>query len=121
MPNVILVDDDRTNATLIKKLLEMDGFTVGAYPDIASARAAAQTGADAFVIDCHLASEQDGLQLLQAVRHNETGAPSDTVVVVTSGDLRVRDEALHRGATRFFSKPFSPAELSRLLTELVVR
>ena len=55
MPNVIVVDDDPTNMTLLKLLLELDGFVVNTYSDVPSAKAAAQKDTDAFVIDYHLA------------------------------------------------------------------
>lgn len=119
MRNVILVDDDRTNATLIKALLEMDGFDVLVCPDGASARALADSSADAFVIDHNLAQGENGIQLLTAIRNGQTGAISQVPVVITSGDDRLREPALQAGATRFFLKPFSPGELSSVLQNLL--
>ncbi len=119
MHTVILVDDDRTNTTLIRMLLEMDGFKVVVSPDIARAQNAAQDGADAFVIDCNLAQGDDGIDLLEAIRNGRTAANSDIPVIMTSGDDRRQPDANKAGATRFLIKPYSPSTLSKQLNDLL--
>jgi CheY-like chemotaxis protein len=119
MNTIILVDDDRTNTTLIRMLLEMDGFVVVVSPDIARAKNAAQNGADAFVIDCNLAQGDDGIDLLQAIREGQTAVNSDIPVIMTSGDDRRQPEANKAGATKFLIKPYSPSTLSEQLNHLL--
>jgi len=119
MKTIILVDDDRTNTTLIRMLLEMDGFKVIITPDVARAQVAARNGVDAFVIDCNLAQGDDGIELLQAIRTGMTAAESDLPVIVTSGDDRRLDEANKAGATSFLIKPYSPSILSEQLSHLL--
>ena len=119
MNTIILVDDDRTNTTLIRMLLEMDGFEVVVSPDIARAQNAAQNGADAFVIDCNLAQGDDGIELLQAIREGQTAVNSDIPVIMTSGDDRRQPEANKAGATKFLIKPYSPSTLSEQLNHLL--
>jgi DNA-binding response OmpR family regulator len=119
MHTIILVDDDRTNATLIQMLLEMDGFSVVACPDIQKARLAAGNGADAFIIDCNLAHGDDGIELLRAIRLGSTEANPDIPVIMTSGDDSRGGDANLAGATRFLVKPYSPGTLSTHLSELL--
>ncbi|MGW8319597.1 MAG: response regulator [Candidatus Promineifilaceae bacterium] len=119
MGTVILVDDDRTNATLIRTLLEMDGFRVVVCPTVSSAVLTSDEGVDAFIIDCHLSGEDDGIELLRAIREGRTGASADVAVIMTSGDDRRRGEAQSAGASYFLLKPYSPSELSRQLTVIV--
>jgi CheY-like chemotaxis protein len=119
MNTIILVDDDRTNTTLIRMLLEMDGFVVVVSPDIARAQNAAQNGADAFVIDCNLAQGDDGIDLLEAIRNGRTAANSDIPVIMTSGDDRRLPDANKAGATKFLVKPYSPSTLSKQLNDLL--
>lgn len=119
MHTIILVDDDRTNTTLIGMLLEMDGFMVIACPDVERARLAAQDGADAFVIDCNLAQGDDGIELLKSIRAGKAEVDPDLPVVMTSGDDSRSGDAEIAGATRFLVKPYSPGTLSAQLSELL--
>lgn len=121
MHKVILVDDDRTNTTLISMLLEMDGFAVIACPDAERARLAASNGADAFIIDCNLAHGDDGIELLESIRKGLTEADPDIPVIMTSGDDSRSGNAELAGATRFLVKPYSPGTLSTHLIELLER
>jgi len=119
MPTIILVDDDRTNTTLIRMLLEMDGFKVAACPDAEKARLAAANGPDAFIIDCNLAHGDDGIELLKSIRIGDTEARPDIPVIMTSGDDSRSSDAELAGATRFLVKPYSPGTLSTQLSELL--
>jgi two-component system chemotaxis response regulator CheY len=119
MGTIILVDDDRTNATLIRTLLEMDGFQVVVCPTVGNAVVEADPRVDAFIIDCHLSGEDDGIELLRAIREGRTGANADVAVIMTSGDDRRSGEARAAGASQFLLKPYSPSELSRQLALIV--
>jgi DNA-binding response OmpR family regulator len=121
MHRIILVDDDRTNTTLIRTLLEMDGFVVAACPDVKRAELAAGHGVDAFIIDCNLAHGDDGIELLHAIRVGLTKADPDVPVIMTSGDDSRSGAAELAGATRFLVKPYSPGTLSTHLSELLGR
>lgn len=116
---IILVDDDRTNTQLLKMLLEMDGYEVVVCPDVNRAREASQRGVDAFVIDCNLAQEGDGVSYLKEIRQGNAHVPFDLPVIMTSGDDRRASEAELSGASFFFLKPFSPSTLSKKLNELL--
>ena len=118
-PKVVVVDDDPTNVSLIKMLLEMDGFQVSPCGAITEAIDAATPEHNAFVIDCNLARGESGMDLLTAVRQNNTAAPANTLVIMTSGDHRLEDEALTKGANLFMLKPYSPGELSKMLLSLL--
>jgi DNA-binding response OmpR family regulator len=120
MGTLILVDDDKSNTTLLKMLLEMDGFEVLACPSGDQAISAAEEGVDAFIIDCNLAQGEDGLELLRAIRDGSTAASVDCPVIMTSGDDRRLGDAELAGATSFLLKPFSPSSLSELLRAMLI-
>ena len=119
MPNIIVLDDDKTNTELLKMLLELDGFQVTPCLTIEQAANAAKEDTDVFVVDCNLSRGTSGLDLLRQVRSNETGAKADTVVVMTSGDIRREQDALDLGANLFLLKPYPPEELATTLNELL--
>ncbi len=119
MTQIIVVDDDNTNSSLIKMLLELDGFSVEACADQEKATAVATQETKAFVIDCHLARGRSGLNLLRAIRAGETNADVETAVIVTSGDYRREDESMEAGANQFLLKPYPPNILSESLKKML--
>ena len=119
MSNIIVVDDDPTNITLTKLLLELDGFSVTTCFDIASAKSYADEKTDAFLIDCHLARGASGIDLLRDIRSGSTAAEQEVVVIITSGDYRRESEASEAGADKFLLKPYPPESLSENLTKLL--
>jgi DNA-binding response OmpR family regulator len=121
MTQIIVVDDDNTNSSLLKMLLELDGFSVEACEDQEKAIAAASTDTKAFVIDCHLARGRSGLDLLRAIRAGETDAKAETAVIITSGDYRQEDESLSSGANLFLLKPYPPDALSTTINEILIK
>ncbi|MCP4417422.1 MAG: response regulator [Chloroflexi bacterium] len=121
MTQIIVVDDDNTNSTLIKMLLELDGFAVSACEDQEKATAVITQATKAFIIDCHLARGRSGLDLLRAVRAGETKAAVETAVIVTSGDFRREEESLAAGANLFLLKPYPPDKLSESIREILAK
>ncbi len=119
MANIIVLDDDKTNTDLIKLLLELDGFQVIPSLTIEQAVTASSTDTDAFVIDCNLSRGTSGLDLLQQIRNDETGAASDTVVIMTSGDIRMEKQAAQLGADLFLLKPYPPEDLASTINNLL--
>jgi CheY-like chemotaxis protein len=116
MKRIILVDDDRTNGSLTKMLLEMQGFQVAVSPTLTQAQEAAAEGVDAFIIDCHLSEGDSGLDLLEAVRHGQTAADPTTPIIMTSGDSRQEETANQKGATVFLLKPYPISALADQLS-----
>jgi two-component system chemotaxis response regulator CheY len=118
MTNILLVDDDRTNANLLKMLLEMDGFRVAISPDLEQSRNKISNETRAFIIDCNLSKGDNGIDLLREIRAGETEAAKNAPIIMTSGDDRRAYEAEAEGATIFLLKPYSPNKLSELLRNL---
>ncbi|WP_420627847.1 response regulator [Candidatus Leptofilum sp.] len=121
MTKIIVVDDDNTNSSLIKMLLELDGFSVEACEDQVQAETAASPETKAFVIDCHLARGKSGLDLLRAIRAGETNAAMDTAVIVSSGDYRRENESIEAGANLFLLKPYPPNTLSEVIADILAK
>lgn len=119
MPNIIVLDDDRTNIELLKMLLELDGFQVQPCLTIEEALTAVNEEVDALVVDINLSRGTSGLDLLRQIRANETNVNADTIVVMTSGDIRREKEAIELGANTFLLKPYPPESLATTLTKLL--
>ncbi|MCB0034221.1 MAG: response regulator transcription factor [Anaerolineales bacterium] len=119
MAKIMLIDDERSTADLLKMFLELDGFSVVTCPTLEAARSQITADLQALVIDRNLAREVVGTQLLIEIRAGQTLLPTDIPVIITSGDDRREQEALEAGATKFLLKPFSPGELSADLQALI--
>jgi two-component system KDP operon response regulator KdpE len=113
---VLIVDDDHTTVSLLRTLLELDGFDVRSA---ANSRVALETAnefrPDAFLIDFHL-SDCDGTDFIRQVR--KEAAFARTPIIMASGSER-KVEALEAGADDFLTKPFDPTLLVDTLNSLL--
>jgi CheY-like chemotaxis protein len=108
MAKILLAEDDATMVSLLKTLLNMEGYEVVAL-DVDSDVAAAveREKPHALFMDVHL-GEQSGMQILQSIRKNQENA--DLRIIMTSG-LNMKDECIRGGADAFLLKPFMPDDL----------
>jgi DNA-binding response OmpR family regulator len=112
----MIVDDDRTTVSLLKTLLEMDGFEVVLVPRGAMVlEKALQEIPDIFLLDYHLA-DMEGTTVSQTLRADSHFA---TTPIVMSSGLNVESEAKSAGVNAFLVKPFDPSDLANILTKLL--
>ena len=114
MPRLLIVDDDATMVSLLKTLLELDGFEVtpATNPDRAL-ESMRQLRPDLVIMDVFMNS-RDGLELLRQVR--ASADLGQLPVIMTSG-MDVSDRALDAGADGFMLKPYSPSELIAMIRQ----
>ena len=83
MSRILLVDDDETMVSLLKTLLEMDGFEVVSSSNWQDIPADVRTSdADVLLMDCNLPAV-DGLDILVGLRRDEE--LSNLRIIMTSG------------------------------------
>jgi two-component system response regulator AdeR len=114
MPRLLIVDDDPTMVSLLKTLLELDGFEVtpSSNPEQVIERIR-QVRPDLVIMDVFMSS-RDGLELLREVKASaELG---HTPVIMTSG-MDVSERALEAGADGFMLKPYSPPDLIAMIRQ----
>src|SRR5215470_11158116 len=103
LPKVMIIDDDRTTVSLLKTLLEMDGFDVVLVPRGGMVlEKAHQENPDIFLVDYHL-SDMEGTTVTKNLRADAQFAVKP--IVMASG-LNVEDEAKAAGVNMFLVKPF---------------
>lgn len=116
MPKVMIVDDDRTSTSLLKTLLEMDGFDVVVVTVGQEAMEEAHRFLpDIFLVDYHL-NDMSGIDLIQNLRASEQFR--HTPIIMASG-RDVGKEARAAGADLFLVKPYDPSQLSEQLASLI--
>lgn len=118
-PRLLLVEDDRQLATLLRDLFEDEGHDVDLAFDGQTGlhRALTQTY-DAFIFDRGL-PVMDGVELLSALRSGGNTVPA--LILTARGALADRVEGLDAGAEDYLVKPFEIPELLARVRALLRR
>jgi two-component system cell cycle response regulator DivK len=111
---ILIVDDDRATSTLLRTLFEIEGFVGVVCPKPEEVlNTARREKPDLVLMDVHLA-EVDSIHILKAIR---TDVELQTVPVVMTSGLDVRETCEANGASAFMQKPFKPSELVALIKQ----
>jgi DNA-binding response OmpR family regulator len=116
MPKVMLIEDDQTMLSLLKTLLEIEGYEAVLWHsedsilDVLKAQRP-----DLVLLDVHLKGE-DGFSLLRRIRGHES--LKEVCVLMTSG-MDFASQCIQEGADGFILKPYMPAELMREIRRLL--
>jgi CheY-like chemotaxis protein len=113
MKKVLLADDDFTMVSLLRTLLNMEGYQVSTLLDkpgeiLENIRLAKP---DILLLDVYL-GDRNGLDIVQQIR--QTPDLKDIRIVMVSG-VDKTEECLAAGADRFLLKPYMPNELFDVL------
>lgn len=117
MNKVMLVDDDLTMRSLLKTLLELEGYQVIVKGDIDEnilIEALRKEKPNVLILDVFL-HRTNGMNLLHKIRQ-ETDLHNTTVLMTSGMDLK--DQCLENGANGFLLKPYMPDELTDWLREV---
>lgn len=115
-PSVVVVDDDTKLVRILTRALERAGYdcTVAASGDQALWAVAANEP-DALVLDVMI-PHPGGVEVCRHLRHN--GFTGGIVVISARGNPQDRAAARRAGADAFLAKPFSLADLARVVGTL---
>jgi adenylate cyclase len=119
--NVLVVDDQEANVSLLKRTLLGAGYTrVATTMDPRAVRALhLRNRYDLILLDLHMPG-MDGFQVMESLKEIETDGYLPVLVLTAQPDQKLR--ALAAGARDFISKPFDLAEvLLRVHNMLEVR
>jgi DNA-binding response OmpR family regulator len=119
MQHILLVDDEKTIASLVKSRLEQEGFAVRALASGEEALAElAQSSFDALLLDVGLPGI-DGFETLRQLRGRGHDLP--VIMLTARADEIDRVVGLELGADDYVVKPFSPRELAARVRALLRR
>jgi CheY-like chemotaxis protein len=108
LPRVLVVDDDQVMVTLLRTLLQLDGFEViGAHPHESVVEVARVGQPDLILMDVFLRGS-DGLEILAQLKANPDLA---RIPVVMCSGMDMSDACMQRGAQAFLTKPYAPDHL----------
>ncbi len=112
MAKVLLVDNDATTVSLLRILLELDGYAVtvcSAPGEVLGA--VSRDSPDIVLMDVFLTGG-NGLDLLRKMR--ATPGMERVPVIMTSG-MELSQECTQAGADAFLLKPYPPEQLSQVI------
>jgi len=106
---ILLLEDDRALAEVLRDLLNMEGYTA----DIANSAKEAYSlsfsnSYDLYIFDINLPDE-NGIEVLKSLREADDKTPAMYITALT--DLNTMAKAFEAGAEDFIKKPFEPEEL----------
>lgn len=107
--DIILVDDDANVLDACRELLEIEGFRVSAHGSVAAALSGLQADSEAVIVSDVRMPQQDGFDLLAAVRAIDWEIP--IVLMTGHGDIPMALRAMRDGAWDFLEKPADPVHL----------
>src|SRR6266576_2358242 len=120
MAAILIVEDEAKMRRLLELNLEEEGFTTLSAGDAESGlKLLRENSVDLVVTDLKLPG-MNGLEFLQAVKHQYAALP--VIVVTACGTVETAVEAMKAGASDYVLKPFSLAEMRMVIhKELDVR
>jgi DNA-binding response OmpR family regulator len=114
--HILVVEDDRPLARILRKSMESSGHTVDIVGDGDEALRVARTRAhDALVLDLQL-PRLSGIEVCRRLRDDGNAVP--IIMLTARGQVADRIEGLDVGADDYLPKPFSLAELQARLRAL---
>lgn len=116
---IVLIEDEKNLANIIKKGLQEEGYSVDvAYDGEEGLYMAENIPADAIILDIML-PKMDGLQILKTMRKNNI---KTSVLLLTAKDeTSDKIKGLDTGADDYLTKPFEFGELLARLRALIRR
>ena len=116
---ILVTDDEPHMRRLIQFSLKRTGHTImQAESGEASLDLINREPIDLLLIDYGLKGI-NGLETIIAARKLERGQDLPIILLTARGDTGIKDDAQNIGVSAFMTKPFSPVELSQLVTELL--
>jgi heavy metal response regulator len=116
---ILVVEDEKKVASFVKKGLEEEGYAVDIAADGEEGLALALTRVhDLIILDIRL-PKMDGLQVLQALRHDGVTAP--VLLLTVRATIEDKVLGLDAGADDYLTKPFAFQELIARVRALLRR
>lgn len=116
---ILIVEDERHLATILKKGLEENNFLVDlAFDGEEGLFMAVEYPYDAIVLDINL-PKVDGLTILDTIRQKKTTLP--VIMLTAKGELADRIKGLNNGADDYITKPFEFSELLARVSAVIRR
>jgi two-component system nitrogen regulation response regulator NtrX len=113
MPNILVIDDEKSIRNVLKDILGNEGFTVDEAPDGEEGWKKFSAGSFDLVLCDIKMPKMDGIEFLQKV--TASGSEVPVIMISGHGNIETAVDAVKKGAFDYVSKP---PDLNRLLITL---
>lgn len=120
-PRVLIADDDASTRTVVRRVLEQEGFEVLAYPDGASALRGANIGEFAIAVVDATMPAMDGFELVRQLRALPKFAQKPIVMLTGLGAESDIVRGFDLGVSDYVVKPFNRGEFVARIWRLLKR
>jgi len=121
MPRILVIEDDRDIAELVRYNLEKEGFQVTCSADgVAGLAQVRKLPPDLLILDLML-PKLPGLEICKEIRRDSALGRLPILMLTARGEEPDRVVGLELGADDYVSKPFSPRELVARVKALLRR
>lgn len=118
MAEILIIDDDRQMRRLLVRILRRASHTVLEAQNGREGIALFRRRRPALVISDIVMPDMEGIETIRELRHADQTVPIIAISGGSKPSLYLR-AATRLGATTSLEKPFAPAELIRLVAELL--
>jgi len=118
---VFIVEDSRTMRSLVRTVLEGDGYEVRESADGRQALDALHSISPDLVITDINMPEMDGITLVREIRKLPALRHTPVLILTTESDPEVKASAQAAGATGWIGKPFDPDQLRQVVARVLER
>jgi len=108
---LLIVEDDRAIAELLKHHFSKEGFTVTTTPSGEEALVLVEEIRPALVVLDWMIEDLSGIEVCRRLRRRSANAAMPILMLTARGEEEDRIRGLETGADDFVTKPFSPKEL----------
>lgn len=118
---ILCAEDESDLADLIRSRLTMDGHDVTTVHDgQAALDACRRRRPDALLLDVVMPGPSDGLDVLRTIRGDDRLADLPVIVLTALAFERDIRTGMSAGADLYITKPFSPRDLAKRISDLLV-
>lgn len=113
LPPILVVDDNRDNAEIMRQYLEVRGYPITVATSGEEALALFETVKPALVLLDVMMPGRDGWEVCRIMKqHPELGKTVRVIMVTALNEMEDKQEALQTGADDYVEKPFDLATLA---------
>jgi diguanylate cyclase (GGDEF)-like protein len=110
--NILLVEDNKVQASLLKDCLEKSGYHVVCVGDGMSAFKAAKTHAVDIILLDRILPDMDGSEVCRWLKLDQSTRDTPIIMLTAKGAMSDRISGLEAGADDYLPKPFDDSELN---------
>jgi diguanylate cyclase (GGDEF)-like protein len=110
--NILLVEDNKVQAHLVKDYLEKSGYHVVCVGDGMSAFKAAKTNAVDIILLDRILPDMDGSEVCRWLKLDQSTRDTPIIMLTAKGAMSDKISGLESGADDYLPKPFDESELN---------